>query len=98
MTGKNDGLKWLAWAIPAGLSLLIAFMPVPEATLSALLIPVIIFQLLLPVITAMTGALSGIPGTAARSGRDMSARRLSHAVIESAETVYSLSAFRFPIP
>ena len=25
MTGKNDGLKWLAWAIPAGLSLLIAF-------------------------------------------------------------------------
>ena len=65
MTGKNDGLKWLAWAIPAGLSLLIAFMPLPEATRSTLLIPVIIFQLLLPVITAMTGALSGIPVTAA---------------------------------
>ena len=62
MTGKNDGLKWLAWAIPAGLSLLIALMPVPEATLSALLIPVIIFQLLLPVITQ----------TSARGMREMS--------------------------
>ncbi len=65
MTGKNDGLKWLAWAIPAGLSLLFVFMPIPERTLSALLIPAIVFQLLLPVITAMTGGLSGIPETAA---------------------------------
>ena len=65
MTGKNDGLKWLAWAIPAGLSLLFAFMPIPEATLSTLLIPVIVFQLLLPVAAAVTGALSGIPVTAA---------------------------------
>ena len=65
MTGKNDGLKWLAWAIPAGLSLLIAFLPFPEATGNALVIPAIIFQLLLPVITAMTGALSGVPVTAA---------------------------------
>ena len=57
MDGKNDGLKWLAWAIPAGLSLMIALMPLPEATVSALLIPVILFQLLLPVISAVTGAV-----------------------------------------
>ena len=65
MTGRNDGLKWLAWAIPAGLSLLFAFMPIPEETRSTLLIPLIVFELFLPVISAMTGALCELPVTAA---------------------------------
>ena len=65
MTGKNDGLKWLAWAIPAGLSLLLAFMPFPETTRSALGVPAVLWLVILPVVTAMTGALSGIPVTAA---------------------------------
>jgi len=56
MTGKNDGLKWLGWAIPAGLSLMIAVMDLPQATRSALIAPTFLLQVLLPVIAAMTGA------------------------------------------
>jgi len=60
---RNDGLKWLAWAIPAGIALLLAVMPVPDRTAGMLLVPAAVFQLLLPVVSAMTGALCSLPVT-----------------------------------
>ena len=62
---RNGSLKWLAWAIPAGLSLILAFVTLPEAAKGTLTIPVIILQLLLPMITAMTATLYGWPVPAA---------------------------------
>ena len=66
MDRKNEGQQnWLAWAVPAALSLIVAFVPFADSVRSGLLIPVIALQLLLPVAASITGALYGWPVTAA---------------------------------
>ena len=63
MTGKIGGQKWIAPAVMAVLSLVIAL--VPSVDRSTWTIPVLVMQLILPVAAAMTGALYGWPVTAA---------------------------------
>lgn len=65
MEGKTESRNWLVWAVPAALSLIAIFVPFADSVRSDLLIPVILLQLLLPVITAMTGALCDWPVTVA---------------------------------
>ena len=65
MAEKYQGQKWLAWAVPAALSLIVIFVPFADSVRSALVIPVIVLQLLLPVIVSMTGALCPWPVTTA---------------------------------
>ena len=67
MTERNQGMKWLAWAVPAALSLIFALIQLPETDRSTLTIPVIALLLLLPVITAITGVFRGWPVTGAVS-------------------------------
>ena len=63
MTGKIGGQKWIAPAVMAVLSLVIALVPSVDG--GTWTIPVLVMQLILPVAAAMTGALYGWPVTAA---------------------------------
>ena len=63
MTGRQNGQKWIAPAVIAVLSLIVALLPQAAVSRNNVLLAVILFHLLLPVVTAMTGALQGWPLT-----------------------------------
>ena len=63
MTGRQNGQKWIAPAVIAVLSLIVALFPQAAVSRNNVLLAVILFHLLLPVVTAMTGALQGWPLT-----------------------------------
>ena len=61
MTANEGSRKWLLWAVPAALSLIIVLSAVPDSVRGSLLVPAAVLQLLLPVIAAMTGAVCHWP-------------------------------------
>ena len=64
MNGKKDGQQWIAPAALVVLSLVIAFASFSGINMGALIVPVLIACLLLPVVCAVTGALHSWPVTA----------------------------------
>ena len=63
MTGKTEGQKWIAPAVLAVLSLVIACIPFPDEGLGGWIIPALLLELILPVSCAITGVLQGWPMT-----------------------------------